>query len=120
MQGKTGERLLNMFPILFRRLGFILICAVFGYVFTGFPYPFDKLEFDNPTGAVSNFWSLRASAHTGVAISIFFLTTYRHPFVGAVIDRPCKCIEFQHKFTSNGTFSPKEMQISYIFLPGAH
>ena len=76
----------------------------------------DKLEF----GGLSNSWSLRASSQTGVAISIFFLTTYRHPFVGAVIDRPCKCTEFQHKFTSNGTFSPKEMRISYIFLPGAH
>ena len=29
-----------------------------------------------------------ASAHTGVAISIEFQAAYRHPFVGAVIDRP--------------------------------
>ena len=58
-------------------------------------------------------------AHYFVAISIFFLTTYRHPFVGAVIDRPCKCTEFQHKFTLNGTFLPKEMRISDLFLPGA-
>ena len=39
-------------------------------------------------GELSNYRSLRASAHTGVAISIEFQAAYRHPFVGAVIDRP--------------------------------
>ena len=38
---------------------------------------------------------------------------------GAVIDRPHKHTEFQHQFTSNDTFSPKEMRIPDIFLPGA-
>ena len=39
--------------------------------------------------------------------------------VGAVIDRPRKCTEFQHKFTLNGTFSPKEIRIGHLSLPGA-
>ena len=32
----------------------------------------------------------------GVGISIEFQAAYRHPFVGAVIDRPQKRAEFQH------------------------
>ena len=32
----------------------------------------------------------------GVGISIEFWAIYRHPFVGAVIDRPQKCTEFQN------------------------
>ena len=58
-------------------------------------------------------------AHTGVGISIEFRAIYRHPFVGAVIDRPRKRAEFRRKFTSNGTISPKEMRIWKLFLPGA-
>ena len=48
-------------------------------------------------GELSNYRSLRASAHTGVAISIEFQAAYRHPSVGAVIDRPQKYDEFQNK-----------------------
>ena len=63
--------------------------------------------------------SFRTSSQTGVGISIEFPAAHRHPFVGAVIDRPRKCNEFQNKFTLNGTFSPKEIRIGHIPLPGA-
>ena len=33
---------------------------------------------------------------SGVGISIEFQAAHRHPFVGAVIDRPRKYTEFQH------------------------
>ena len=46
-------------------------------------------------GNLSNSRSLRASPQTGVAISIEFQAAHRHPFVGAVIDRPQKCVDFQ-------------------------
>ena len=45
---------------------------------------------------------------SGVGISIEFQAAYRHPFVGAVIDRPQK-----------STFSPKEIRIGHLPLPGA-
>ena len=54
--------------------------------------------------------SFRTSPKTGVGISIEFQAAYRHPFVGAVIDRPRKRTEFQQKFPSNGTFSPKKYE----------
>ncbi len=55
----------------------------------------------------------------GVGSSIEFQEAYRHPSVGAVIDRPQKCTEFQNKITLNGTFSPKEIRIQNLSLPGA-
>ena len=56
---------------------------------------------------------------TFVGISIEFQAAHRHPFVGAVIDRPRKRTEFQQKFPSNGNFSPKEIRIWKLPLPGA-
>ena len=44
---------------------------------------------------------------TFVGISIVLQIACRHPFVGAVIDRPQKRAEFQYKSTEKGTFSPK-------------
>ena len=55
----------------------------------------------------------------GVGISIEFQAAYRHPFVGAVNDRPRKCTEFQRAFTSYDSFSPKEIRIGHLSLPGA-
>ena len=43
--------------------------------------------------------SLRRVAHYDLGISIEFQAAYRHPFVGAVIDRPRKRAEFRRKFT---------------------
>ena len=39
--------------------------------------------------------------------------------VGAVIDRPRKHTKFQHEFRLYSTFSPEEMQIWNLPLPGA-
>ncbi len=69
-------------------------------------------------------WNLSASLNRqwtvdNSVVFIEFQIAYRHPFVGAVIDRPRKCTEFQNKFALNGTFSPKEIRIGHLSLPGA-
>ena len=60
-----------------------------------------KLEFDGLTGAVSNFLSLRASAHTGVAIPR--------------IDVPPLVEEFQKTAQKNGLYDDRMPEIRRRF-----
>ena len=55
-----------------------------------------KLEFVERSARPEQHCHSEPVRTTFVGISIEFWAIYRHPFVGAVIDRPQNCTEFQN------------------------